>query len=59
MQCYNESLKLDPDFQQALLNRAALHVMNKNLGAARADLRQILLLNPQQEEVKRLLKSIN
>ena len=59
MQCYHEALKLDPDFQQALLNRAALHVMTKNIEAARADLRQILLLNPEQEEVKRLLKSLN
>ncbi|MDZ4667215.1 MAG: tetratricopeptide repeat protein [bacterium] len=56
--CYTDALKLDPDYQQALLNRAALFMLNKDNASAIRDLKQILVLNPNQIDVKQLLKSL-
>lgn len=55
MQHYNQALRLNPDHTQALLNRAALHNLNKNIPAARADLNEILRIEPNNVEVRALL----
>jgi tetratricopeptide (TPR) repeat protein len=58
LDCYSQALKLDPDQQQALLNRAALFHLVGERRKAIFDLKQILLINPGQEQVKLLLKEI-
>jgi predicted TPR repeat methyltransferase len=59
MQHYNQALRLNPDHTQALLNRAALHNLNKNIPAARADLNTILRLDPNNAQVRALLMQLN
>lgn len=59
MNAYNNALKLNPDQAQALLNRAALYYMDGKVQEAKADLKQILTRQPNNEEVKNLLKKIN
>jgi Flp pilus assembly protein TadD len=58
MRCYDEAIALDPDFEQALLNKAGLlNFMGKKTEAALV-LKRILKRNPQNTEVRKLLQSL-
>lgn len=55
---YNKALALDPDFEQALFNKAAvLNMMGKNT-ETRQILLKLLKLNPQNDMVRSLLQQL-
>lgn len=55
---YNKALALDPDFEQALFNKAAvLNLMGKKEETRRL-LQRLLKLNPQNDMVKSLLQQL-
>jgi hypothetical protein len=58
MQCYNDALALDPDFEQALLNKAGLLNYLGKKEDARNLLRRIIRRNPQNAQVKQLLEQL-
>lgn len=55
---YSQALKLDPDNQQGLLNRAGIYHLSGENAKAIKDLNQILRLDPNQMEVKLLVKQL-
>lgn len=55
---YNQSLKLNPDNQQALLNKASLYLFKNSKKEAIALLKQIMKLNPNATDVKLLLENL-
>jgi len=58
MQYYNQALALDPDFEQALLNKAGLYNYLGNRAEAKKALEQILKRNPRNIQVKQLLQQL-
>lgn len=58
MKCYNDALALDPDFEQALLNKAGLYNYLGQKQDAKKMLQQILKRNPRNEQVKQLMQQI-
>jgi tetratricopeptide (TPR) repeat protein len=56
--CYNKALQLDPDMAQALLNRAAIYHMQGKDKEASLDLKQILIKDPKNTDVKNLLMTL-
>jgi tetratricopeptide (TPR) repeat protein len=56
--CYNKALQLDPDMAQALLNRAAIYHMQGKDREASQDLKQILIKDPNNTDVKNLLMTL-
>jgi hypothetical protein len=57
--CYENALTLDPDHPQALLNLAALYNLQGNKVMATTQLKKILKRNPNNLEVKSLLKTLS
>ncbi|MBP6532004.1 MAG: tetratricopeptide repeat protein [Bacteroidia bacterium] len=53
---YDEAIKLDPDNEQALLNKAGLMIYRKEVGRAKSYIEKVLKINPSNEQAKRLLK---
>ena len=58
MTCYNKALQLDPDMQQALLNKAALCNLNGDKAMAKKLLNHILKDSPDNNYIKELLKTL-
>ncbi|MES2780377.1 MAG: tetratricopeptide repeat protein [Bacteroidota bacterium] len=58
MKYYDDALALNPDFEQALLNKAGLYNYLGNTGQAKTILKQILKRNPQNVQVKQLLEQL-
>lgn len=58
LECYDKALALDPDFEQALLNKAGLLNLTGKIPEAKKLLKQILKKNPENTRVKALLQSI-
>ncbi len=52
---YNKALKLDPDYEQALLNKAAVCMATNNKKAAKELVQQVLKRNPNQTMANQLL----
>jgi Tetratricopeptide repeat/Cytochrome c554 and c-prime len=50
---YGEAIALDPDYEQALLNKAALLIFNKRRKEAEVLLQRVLKINPENEEARR------
>ncbi|RMG87930.1 MAG: tetratricopeptide repeat protein [Bacteroidetes bacterium] len=55
---YDEALALDPDYEQALINKAAILFLRKERGAARRLLRRALQINPQNEQARQALSAL-
>lgn len=55
-ECYNMALQLDPDNEQALLNKAGLMVFRNDRNTAKYYLEKLLKINPANEQARRLLK---
>ncbi|MBK7572161.1 MAG: tetratricopeptide repeat protein [Bacteroidetes bacterium] len=53
---YDEAIKLDPDNEQALLNKAGLMIYRKDVVKAKNYIEKVLKINPTNEQAKRLLK---
>lgn len=58
LEYYNKALLLDPDFAQALLNKAGLCNILGQKSEAKKLLQQIVKRNPKNEDVRALLKSL-
>ncbi len=56
--CYDKALALDPDFQQALLNKAGLYNYQGKKKEAAGFLRRILRRDPGNEAVKQVLGTL-
>ena len=58
MQCYNDALALNPDLEQALLNKAGLYNYLGQSLQAKQMLKEILKRNPQNKQVQQLLEQL-
>ncbi|HLG34138.1 MAG TPA: tetratricopeptide repeat protein [Bacteroidia bacterium] len=58
-QFYKDALRLDPDNEQALLNRAGLYIFKKKIPEAKKLLEMILKKYPDNIQAKNALKQIN
>ncbi len=58
LKCYNKALELNPDFAQALLNRAGVYNLTGNKQMAIRDLKHILILDPDNEKVSQLIAEL-
>ncbi|MCU0422477.1 MAG: tetratricopeptide repeat protein [Bacteroidia bacterium] len=56
---YNKALALDPDYEQALFNKAAAYFQLNKKKEAKLILQQLLKKNPKNEVVKTLLNSVS
>ena len=56
--CYNKSLALNPDYEQAIINSAGLYAYQGDFKQARLQLNNYLKKNTANEKVKTLLKSM-
>ena len=59
MTYYDKALSLDPDYEAALSNKAALCAFNGDVINSIKLLNRIIKLNPANQQAKELLKSIN
>lgn len=59
MAYYNQALRLDPDFEQALLNKAGLYNFLGKREEAKAVLKQMLKRNPKNTQVQQLLQQLS
>ncbi|MFT7449434.1 MAG: tetratricopeptide (TPR) repeat protein, partial [Patescibacteria group bacterium] len=55
---YNSALALNPDFEQALMNKVALYLFLKKKKEAKALLIRVRKVNPENEEARDLLMSL-
>ena len=56
---YDQALALDPDYQQALLNKAAIRIFNNDKKTARQLLQRVLQINPANSEALKVLNSLS
>ena len=52
MELYNEAIALDPDYEQALVNKAALLIFQKKQEEGKKLLERVLEVNPENEQAK-------
>lgn len=57
-ECYNKSLALNPDYEQAIINSAGLYAYQGDFKQARLQLNNYLKRNGSNEKVKTLLQSM-
>lgn len=55
---YDQALSLDPDYEQALLNKAAVRLYQKDKMAANKLLQHVLKINPGNTQAQNLLKTL-
>lgn len=55
---YDQALALDPDYEQALLNKAAVRLYKKDKAAAKKLLQRVLKINPANPQAQTLLKTL-
>ncbi|MEM9822223.1 MAG: tetratricopeptide repeat protein, partial [Bacteroidota bacterium] len=58
MNHYDRAIALDPDYEQALLNKSALLLQEGKKGEARQFLQRILKINPENAKAKQILTTI-
>ena len=58
VQFYNRALALDPDYEQALLNRTAVYLKAGNKTAAKTDLLHLLQHHPDNAQARELLRTM-
>lgn len=58
LRAYERALALDPDYQQALINKAAIMLIQQNTAAARRLLQQVVRLNPQNVQATSILTQL-
>jgi tetratricopeptide (TPR) repeat protein len=58
MRLYDRAIALDPDYEQALLNKAALLIFSKRRSEAEKLLRRILKKNPENAQALKALQSL-
>jgi len=57
-QLYNKALSLDPDYERALLNEAALYIITDRKALAKKILYRVLKKNPENKEAKQALAAL-
>ena len=55
---YDKAIALDPDFEQALLNKAAILIINNQKASAKNILTRVMQINPQNQMAKQLLLQV-
>lgn len=55
---YNKAIALDPDYEQVLLNKAAILLYKKKTTASKELLERILRINPENTQAQAVLKQI-
>ena len=55
---YNRALAIDPDYVQALLNKAALLMLQEQQNGAKILLEKIIKIQPENKQVENMLKNI-
>lgn len=55
---YDQAIALDPDYEQALLNKAAVRLYKKDKAAAKKLLQRVLKINPANPQAQTLLKTL-
>jgi len=55
MELYDKAIALDPDYEQALINKAAILLLLKKKEAAKNLLQRVLRINPENERARMLL----
>jgi tetratricopeptide (TPR) repeat protein len=58
MEMYDAALALDPDYENALLNKASALLFQKKNEAGKKLLERVLEINPENEQVKDALKTL-
>jgi len=58
MHYYNQAIALDPDYEQALLNKAAILLAQQQIEEGRGLLERILEINPQHAQAKGALERL-
>ena len=56
---YNKALTLDPDYEQAILNKIALFMVEKKNAEAAVLTNQLLKINPKNEKARLILKQLH
>ena len=56
---YDKALELNPDFPQALINKAGISIYNQQMKEAKAFLIKALAIDPNNEQALTLLKRLN
>jgi len=59
MEFYEKALLLDPDYVQALINKAGLLIYQQKMNDANSIFKSILKKDPQNAQVKAILSKIN
>ncbi len=55
---YDQALALDPDYEQAILNKAAVKLYQKDNTSARQLLQRLLKINPEHPQAQQLLQNL-
>ncbi|MBI2271020.1 MAG: tetratricopeptide repeat protein [Bacteroidetes bacterium] len=55
---YNQALALDPDYEQAIMNKAGLYLSQKQIDKGKRLLQQYIKYHPQSAQVKALLNKL-
>ena len=56
---YDQAIALDPDYVQAMLNKAAVRLLNKDYEAVRELLNRVLRLEPEHPQALAILQQLN
>ena len=56
---YDQAIQLDPDYVQALLNKAAVRLLNKDYQRVRGLLNRVLKLEPSHPQAIAILQRLN
>ena len=56
---YDQALSLDPDYEQALLNKIAVRLYQKDKSTARSLVQRLLKINPNHPQARKLLREFN
>lgn len=55
---YNQAIALDPDYEQVLLNKAAVLLLKKENEAAKEFLKRVLKINPQNQQAIAVMQKL-
>ena len=55
---YDQAIALDPDYEQALLNKAAVRLLQKDREGARKLVERVLKINPQNRQALAIIGQI-
>ena len=54
---YDQAIALDPDYEQALMNKAAIRLLYKDEEVAKDLLNRVLVLNPDNQQAQYILST--